>query len=387
MSWQALDWVRKQRVGNPHAKHILVMLANYADENASCYPSRAHLADICEISEKSVSNCLRRLEDGGYIRRARDKNEDGTFGRNRFHLCLDRPPGERASPGDQGNMTAAPGEPEGVHQGNVLPPYTSENPSEENPERESARARDSGRGDADTANPEFAEGDPRTAAGAASGDDGRGTAPAADAAAAADKALRRRCRALFMRWPGNVADVFEKGLAAWGDLDEGERERAEKRLDAFLAALKSSGSRRRVPFHEYLAERKFELVDSTAAAPAGPDDHVLVEPFGRDFWILWHRRAGQDGGARKASFMSDMARRGTSIGVRRSEMPDEASRQRYWRIDVAGAEWRAWADHYAARRIFLPRPATASFAWMPAQWPPDQEARQGAIAVEIEGVI
>jgi len=71
MSFQAMAWAVKQKVGNATGKAILLMLANYADENGTCFPSQQTLATECECSKRSILDWLQKFEDMGMIKRDR----------------------------------------------------------------------------------------------------------------------------------------------------------------------------------------------------------------------------------------------------------------------------------------------------------------------------
>lgn len=78
MSWQALDWAAKQKTGSPHAKLLLLLLANRADENGICWPSQLSLAEQAEQSDDTVQRHLKSLE-GRFILRARARRTAGRW--------------------------------------------------------------------------------------------------------------------------------------------------------------------------------------------------------------------------------------------------------------------------------------------------------------------
>lgn len=67
MSNAAINWVRLKPCPNPTTKLVLFLLANYADDAGSCYPSERHLAEVCGIAERSVRRSIKNLSDLGYI--------------------------------------------------------------------------------------------------------------------------------------------------------------------------------------------------------------------------------------------------------------------------------------------------------------------------------
>src|SRR5688572_24284466 len=72
MSDIVVAWARRTRVGNASAKSVLVELAIRADVfESQAQVSTATLADVCEISTRTLSNALGRLERLGAITRER----------------------------------------------------------------------------------------------------------------------------------------------------------------------------------------------------------------------------------------------------------------------------------------------------------------------------
>lgn len=79
MSWQATAWAQRQRTGSPHAKLILLLLANYADEDGICWPSQSTLAEASEQSPDTIQRHLGKLEAAGLIRRQRQNRTRGQW--------------------------------------------------------------------------------------------------------------------------------------------------------------------------------------------------------------------------------------------------------------------------------------------------------------------
>lgn len=68
MSIQALNWVLKQDwIENSGAKFVLMILANYADEDGVCYPSQSTIARLTAMSERTVRNHLTWLADDAKV--------------------------------------------------------------------------------------------------------------------------------------------------------------------------------------------------------------------------------------------------------------------------------------------------------------------------------
>lgn len=88
MSNEALTAVAKSDIKPSGRKFVMMALADYADEEWSCFPSVAQLAQYTGQGEKTVRDHLDALEDAGFITRNRARRDDGTLGRYRF--CIQR---------------------------------------------------------------------------------------------------------------------------------------------------------------------------------------------------------------------------------------------------------------------------------------------------------
>ena len=84
MSIEGLGWAKKQKCNTPTTKLVLFIMANYADEQHSCYPSEKHLGKICGITDRSVRRCLVWLKENNLITITHRK---GTS--NRYFLSMD----------------------------------------------------------------------------------------------------------------------------------------------------------------------------------------------------------------------------------------------------------------------------------------------------------
>lgn len=67
MSFDALAWAAKQKCQGPTPKLILMMLANYANENHTSYPSIAKLSELCSCNERTVMRAIQTLIDDGLL--------------------------------------------------------------------------------------------------------------------------------------------------------------------------------------------------------------------------------------------------------------------------------------------------------------------------------
>lgn len=128
-AFRALHWAQCAKTGGPSGKVVLLLLAAYADEKGTCFPSQQLIARETELSLRAVQTWLKKLEDAGLISRIRGKKKDGTWGLTRYRLNLDQSASETAdephadsacgtqdvvaphansAPGDHTQMTASP---------------------------------------------------------------------------------------------------------------------------------------------------------------------------------------------------------------------------------------------------------------------------------------
>jgi len=84
MSFQAMAWAANQTTKNSIQKLVLMMLANYADENHSCYPSYQHLANICVCTKKTIVRACQQLEEAELIETEKRFDDKGKQTSNRF---------------------------------------------------------------------------------------------------------------------------------------------------------------------------------------------------------------------------------------------------------------------------------------------------------------
>jgi len=86
MSWKALDWATDLAIANPTAKFILILLANKADENFSCYPSVHTLMEESCAARSTVFRAIDQLEAWGYITRQSRFHDSGAQRSTRYYL-------------------------------------------------------------------------------------------------------------------------------------------------------------------------------------------------------------------------------------------------------------------------------------------------------------
>lgn len=86
MSWSALAWATDSDVGSSAAKFILILLANKADENYSCYPSIRTLMAESNAGRSTVLRALKDLETRGFISRRPQFYDSGARRSTRYYL-------------------------------------------------------------------------------------------------------------------------------------------------------------------------------------------------------------------------------------------------------------------------------------------------------------
>jgi len=87
MSFQAMAAAIKIRTGSPASKNVLLVLANYADENNECFPSVSRISKDTEISERSVHRALNHLVEGGFLS-IKKRFKNGKQASSKYRLTL-----------------------------------------------------------------------------------------------------------------------------------------------------------------------------------------------------------------------------------------------------------------------------------------------------------
>lgn len=259
MSVEAITWALKQRTGSSTTKHVLIVLANYANEDAACFPSQKLIGEQTELSERAIRTALNALEEGGFIRRENRRRRDGSRSSDLIVLCLDGPvatmprakqPAEFAAC-ESDNRHDVPGVPApgaattGTSCRGILEPSLEPSPLE----------------DAD-----------------ASLSDG----------SASDR--RRRIvypegfQALWSAYPTDALMSKKAALAAWKRLDEDDRTAALASCDGFREHCRKNPKYRPVHLVRYLSERRFD--GFTAAQPRAERAGVFVVKDSPD-WRAW----------------------------------------------------------------------------------------------------
>jgi hypothetical protein len=89
MSHDATSWARKQQVGNASAKFLLMMLADYAGSDYSCWPRQETLAALTEMTERTIRRATGLLVTQGLIRVFYRYRADNTRRSLRYQLLID----------------------------------------------------------------------------------------------------------------------------------------------------------------------------------------------------------------------------------------------------------------------------------------------------------
>jgi|GEM_PF-3369529 len=85
MTWAASAWALTVSMPTS-SKFVLLVLANFTDENESCFPGVSRLAETTGYSERSIKSCLALLEDEGLISRERRYTRFGGRTSDRYVL-------------------------------------------------------------------------------------------------------------------------------------------------------------------------------------------------------------------------------------------------------------------------------------------------------------
>jgi hypothetical protein len=119
MSFDTLVWARNARTGSVGRKAVLLVLAEYADEADSCYPSQATIAAATEQSVRTVRGQLADLEAAGLLRREHRARPDGGRTSDRYYLLRDPDPPADVAGAPRQPTTPPPGSPLPVPPGSL----------------------------------------------------------------------------------------------------------------------------------------------------------------------------------------------------------------------------------------------------------------------------
>lgn len=224
MSWEAENWARQQRAGDPVTKAVLVGIANWMNPKGDqCQVSMRRLADEVEISVRTAQRHVQRLHDLGFIEKSEAVRSDGGQGWNSFRFPGYKPPkvshveapGKAADPHDK--LTGGEGD-------KLTPPHDRLSPSP---------ASDC-HGEGDTAmSGEGSDKDNKTPHSPPRGDDdagkrNRGTRISEDWKPPAITALPPAAKAKARQWP---AGAYEAEAEAFLNFWRGEGRAGSRKLD------------------------------------------------------------------------------------------------------------------------------------------------------------
>lgn len=85
MSNEALTWAFRQDLPMTQ-KFVLVALADYADENGTCFPKHETTAQRIGSTVRTVQRALSALEESGHVTMKHQYRDDGRFRSNRYQL-------------------------------------------------------------------------------------------------------------------------------------------------------------------------------------------------------------------------------------------------------------------------------------------------------------
>ncbi len=88
MSFEAVAGAVRLRVGNSSQKLVLILVANYADEEHTAWPAQTTLAEQACMDVSTVGRALTALEDDGHIKRERRHRDDGQRTSDRIYLTF-----------------------------------------------------------------------------------------------------------------------------------------------------------------------------------------------------------------------------------------------------------------------------------------------------------
>ena len=91
-----MKWAHEQALPDSESKLLLLILANYAGHDNSCWPSVNRLARECVFSESTAHRRLKQLEQLGFIKIIPRKDEKGDPTSNVYRLVI--PPGVPQTP-------------------------------------------------------------------------------------------------------------------------------------------------------------------------------------------------------------------------------------------------------------------------------------------------
>lgn len=107
MSIEAINEVAKMDIRPSGRKFVALALANFADENWSCFPSARKIGAWTSQGERSVRRHLEDLEASGFLVRNRVRREDGSLGVYRYFIQRPNWPAAKLASGQKRHLPAA----------------------------------------------------------------------------------------------------------------------------------------------------------------------------------------------------------------------------------------------------------------------------------------
>lgn len=142
MSIKAIKWAIEQPIDSHGAKLLLVVIANYADENGRAWPGQKTLRHQVRATRKSIIRWISELERAGYLTTERRGGDGEGRKPNIYKLAIEQSPPqdtlpqEQSPPGDTGKvplMTRWAKSPSGPSKVPLVTHEPLEEPSEKNP--------------------------------------------------------------------------------------------------------------------------------------------------------------------------------------------------------------------------------------------------------------
>lgn len=380
MSHAATKWAFDQPEAFPDMKPgewaVLMVLADCHNPVNGCFPSQEYISRKTNLTDRTVREQLARLKARALVNWSAER-ADGRQAANRYMLAFED--GFVAAAGEQpedssactaGNQAQVQPEDFDTSSRKNLPADTNHvrEPVNGTVERESAREAES--------TPSDVVPDP-----------------------AERKALAKRFRDLARRYEGAVYDKLDVAEALFMALGEADREKAERHVAPFFAALRGpkGGMRYRPPLQDYLGQRRFDLVDAPEASKGAEIDRLrlaLVQRFDRAWWwLVWDafgRVTSVGEAAARTLLERELAKAETTSLAwridpeRRPEI--ETAAARLVQVGRDSAEARAWVDHGRRHGLRIPLPDAAPYVWVPSLWPPD-DSQGGLIAAADREVV
>lgn len=282
MSVEAMAWAKRQNTGSMGAKSVLRALADYADEDGCCWPSRRQLADDTEMSPGSVSRHLAALEAGRLIVREERLRDNGSRSTDMVRLLMARAP----APATPSSNWGGP------------PPQIEEAPSSISgsapPQIEEAHNYHP--------NHHLKKDSPQAPQGA-----GVGSSISEMEEGGEPDAPDTQFDVFWTQYAAHPLASRAKALRVWSKLDTVQRAQALAQLERFLDLVKQSGRKPCDPA-TYLGERRWEALATLQApvaraeaadkAPAESDpvrkavDWALNDKAPREHWVFVEEGSG-----------------------------------------------------------------------------------------------